>query len=113
MLLKVGVAMMLVSLVLAAGVAAVVGLRGENSEISEMDAASRAAFEKNAQEEKQQRKFDPGQKLEIDDEPVEEPAPEEPVSMGAAPEEPVSRKPAHEEEAAPKAPPTPPAAPIP
>src|SRR5918994_327748 len=122
MLLKVGVAMMLVSLMLAAGVAAVVGLRGENSEISEMDAASRAAFEKNAQEEKQQRKFDPGQKLEIDDEPVEEPAPEEPVSTGSAPEEPVStgsapeepvsRKPAHEE-ATPKASPTPPAAPIP
>jgi sortase A len=119
MLLKVGVALMVISLVLAIGVAAVVGLRGEAPETSEIAAQSRAVVEKNAQEEeKQQRKFDPGQKLEIDDEPVEEPeskepAPEEPVSTGSAPEEPVSRKPAHEEEAAPKAAPTPPAAPVP
>ena len=109
MLLKVGMALMVISLVLAAGAAAVVGLKGEAPETSEIAAQSRAAVEKKAQEEeKQQRKFDPGQKLEIDDEPVEEPAPEEP-----APEEPVSRKPAHEEEAAPKAAPTPPAAPVP
>ena len=111
MLLKVGLALMVVSLVLAAGVAAVVGLRGEDPETAAIASQSRAAVEKKAQEE-EQRKFDPGQKLEIDDEPVEKPAPEEPVSAGSAPEEPVSRKPAHQE-AVPKAPPTPPAAPVP
>ncbi len=75
MLLKVGMAMMLVSLVLAAGVAAVVGLRGEDPETAAVPAVSQAAVEKTA-EEKQQRKFNPGQKLEIDDGPTKESAPE-------------------------------------
>jgi sortase A len=93
MLLKVGVALMVLSLVLATGVAAVVGLRGEAPETSEIAAESRAAVEKKAQEEeKQQRKFDPGQKLEIDDEPVEEPAPEEPHFEKPTPEKPAFTK---------------------
>ncbi len=74
MLLKVGVAMMLVSLVLAAGVAAVVGLGGENPETAAVPTASQAAVEKTG--EKEQREFDPGQKLEINDEPAKESATE-------------------------------------
>jgi sortase A len=75
MLLKVGVAMMLVSLVLATGVVAVVALRSENPETTPISSESRAA-EEAVEEEKQQREFDPGQKLEIDDEPGTESAPE-------------------------------------
>jgi sortase A len=82
MLLKVGVAMMLVSLVLATGVVAVVALRSENPETTPISSESRAA-EEAVEEEKQQREFDPGQKLEIDDEPVEEQAPEEPAPEAA------------------------------
>jgi sortase A len=78
MLLKVGAAMMLVSLVVATGVAAVVVLRGEAPETAAVPAGSRAAAEKTA-EEKQQREFDPGQKLEIDDEAGKE-AGKEPTS---------------------------------
>jgi sortase A len=87
MLLKVGVTMMVVSLVLAAGVAAaVVLLREENTQTSPVPAGSRAASEKSVQE----KEFDPGQKLEIDDEPAAEgSAPKE-----APPEERASKSPA-------------------
>ena len=113
MLLKVGLTMMLVSLVLATGVAAVVGLRGESPETTTISPESRAAVEKKAEEEKQQREFDPGQKLEIDDGPAKEPTSKkptskEPVPKRPAPQEPVSKKPAPREKA-PKLPPTPPA----
>ncbi len=99
MLLKVGVATMLFSLVLAAGVAAVVGLRGENAETAALSAKSQAATEKAAEEKK--REFDPGEKLEIDDEPVEEPAsngsaPKEPAPKESAAKESASRNPARE-----------------
>lgn len=99
MLLKAGAVMMLVSVVLAAGVAAVVGLRGENAETATLSAKSQAATEKTAEEEK--REFDPGEKLEIDDEPVEEPAsnysvPKEPASKEAAAKESASRNPERE-----------------
>jgi sortase A len=97
MLLKVGIVMMLGSLVLAAGVAAVFGLQNKDP-VPVIPTGSRAAVEQKAQKEEKQREFDPGQRLEIDDEPVEE----------SAPEQPVSRKPARQE-IAPKAPPTPPA----
>ncbi len=118
MLLKVGLTMMLVSLVLATGVAAVVGLRGESPETTTISPESRAAVEEKAEEEKQYRKFDPGQKLQIDDGPAKEPTSKkptskEPVPKRPAPQEPVSKKPAPREEA-PKPSPTPPApAPVP
>src|ERR671910_2635114 len=75
MLLKVGVAMMLVSLVLATGVVAVVVLRSENLETTPISSESQAAVEEVVEEDEQQREFDPGQKLEIDDEPGTESAP--------------------------------------
>ncbi len=69
--------MMLVTLVLATGVAAIVVLRGEDPETAAVPAGSRTAVEKPAEEKQQQREFDPGQKLEIDDgagkEPTSEP----------------------------------------
>jgi hypothetical protein len=54
---------------------AVVGLRGENTETAALSAKYQAAAEKSAEEEK--RDFDPGEKLDIDDEPEEEPASKE------------------------------------
>jgi sortase A len=94
MLLKVGVAMMLVSLVLAAGVAAaVVLIRNEDPETTAVSAASRAASEKSAQK---KAAFDPGQKLEIDDED-DEPAIKESASKA-------SKKPAPPTEAPPETP---------
>src|ERR687897_1522225 len=76
MLLKVGLAVMLVSLTLAAGVIAVVALQNEDPDSASIPIGSRAAVEETEEEEKEQREFDPGQKLEIDDEPSTEPAPE-------------------------------------
>jgi sortase A len=63
MLLKVGLATIAVSLMLAAGVAAAVGLRGETAE-TVVSGEPKAAVESLAQE----REFDLGQRLEIDDE---------------------------------------------
>jgi sortase A len=92
MLLKVGVAMMLVSLVLATGVAAaVVLLRGEDPETAAVSAGSRAALEKRAQEKK--AAFDPGQKLEIDEGAAKKPVPREPASEEAPSEQPASEPP--------------------
>jgi hypothetical protein len=72
MLFKVGVAMMLASLVLATGIAALV-LRSEDPETTTVSAEPRSAVvEKTAAE----REFAPGQRLEIDDEPAGKPAPE-------------------------------------
>ncbi len=74
MLLKVGTAMMLCSVALAAVVTVAVGLSGllGGEEITSEDASLEPmAAEVEAQEKK--REFDPGQKLEIDDEPREEP----------------------------------------
>jgi sortase A len=103
MLLKVGLALMLLSLVLAAGVAAAVGLRSGPPETQTVSSVEPRASEKKVEE----KKFDPGKKLEIDDEPgrsddqpVEEPAPK-PRSEGPRPE------------SGPRADPTPPPAPIP
>lgn len=64
MLLKVGLATVAVSLVLAAGVAATVGLRGGTTEPA-ISTESRATAEPPPA---QKREFDPGQRLEIDDE---------------------------------------------
>ncbi len=91
-LLKVGVVTMLVSLVFAAGVGAVVGLRGENAETAALSAKSQAAAEKSAEEEK--RDFDSGEKLDIDDEPDEEPASKESARDEPPPREPASKSPA-------------------
>lgn len=85
MLLKAGAVMMLVSVVLAAGVAAAVSLRGEDAETATLSAKSQAAIEKTAEEKK--REFDPGEKLEIDDEPAEKRA-----SSGSAPKEQASKE---------------------
>ena len=83
MLLRVGLAMMLVSLMLAAGVAAAVVLRSEPSETETVSSLEPRAAEKKAQE----GKFDPGEKLEIDDKPAEESRPEEPRSAEPQPRE--------------------------
>ena len=72
MLLKLGAAMMLVSLVFAAGVATVVGLQREDPETASLPAEPRSAVEKTAEE---GRAFDPGERLEIEDEPAEKPEP--------------------------------------
>src|SRR5918998_489450 len=88
MLLRVGLAMMLLSLMLAAGVAAAVALRSEPPETETVSSVEPRAVEKNAEE----RKFDPGDKLEIDDKPGKEPQPEEPRSEGPRPEEPKERR---------------------
>ncbi len=84
--MKVGVALMLVSLTLAAGVVAVFALQKDEPETTPTSSESRAAVEKNAQEEKQQRKFDPGQKLEIEDGPAKEESPPEPAPVPDWPE---------------------------
>jgi sortase A len=71
MLLKVGLGMMLLSLVLAAGVAVAVGLRGGTPTTmlsSEEPKAAETPTEK-------KRGFDPGKKLEIDDEASKESQP--------------------------------------
>ncbi len=83
MLLRVGLAMMLVSLMLAAGVAATVVLRSEPSETETVSSVEPQAAEKKAPG----RKFDTGEKLEIDDKPAKESRPEEP-----RPAEPQPRK---------------------
>jgi len=86
MLLKIGVTMMLVSLVLATGtVAAVVLLRGEDPQISTVSAGSRDISEKPTPK----NEFDPGQRLEIDDEP----AAEDSAPIEASPKERASKKP--------------------
>ncbi len=74
MLLRVGLAMMLLSLIFTAGVAAAVALRSEPPETETVSSVEPRAVEKKAEE----RKFDPGEKLEIDDKPGKEPQPEEP-----------------------------------
>jgi hypothetical protein len=92
MLLKIGVTMMLVSLVLATGtVAAVVLLRGEDPQISTVSAGSRDTSEKPTPK----NEFDPGQRLEIDDEQpaAEDSAPIEASPKGRASKKPESKKP--------------------
>ncbi len=85
MLLRVGVIMVLFSLVLAAGVAAVVLLRGE-SPTTALSSAEQQAVETP----EKKREFDPGKKLEIDDEPEKEsqpkPAPQERPKSKSRPE---------------------------
>jgi sortase A len=77
MLLKVGLAMILVSITLAVGVAvAVVGFRGEKTS----ETAAVSSVEPQADETAAEREIDPGEKLEIDDgsgkdEPREKPRP--------------------------------------
>jgi hypothetical protein len=88
MLLRVGLAMMLLSLIFTAGVAAAVALRSEPPETETVSSVEPRAVEKKAEE----RKFDPGEKLEIDDKPGKEPQPEEPRSEGPRPEEPKERR---------------------
>jgi sortase A len=78
MLLKAGAAIILVSLALAAGAMAVFGFPGGGSEDEILPAEPQAAVEETV-EEKKKEEFDPGEKLEIDDEPREEPKPEEPA----------------------------------
>src|SRR3712207_1465348 len=74
MLLKVGVAIMLVSVTLAVGVASVVVHQNEETEAAGRLVGFRAAaVEEAVDEDKEQRKFDPGKKLEIDDEPASVP----------------------------------------
>ena len=67
MLFKAGVATIAVSLVLVAGVAAAVGLRGETAE-TVVPAEPKIAVESPAQE----REFDLGRRLKIDDEVYED-----------------------------------------
>jgi len=63
MLLKAGTVMILVSLLLAAGVAVAVVLRSERAETAALSAEPQGAVVKT----QEKGKFDPGQKLEIDD----------------------------------------------
>jgi sortase A len=100
-LLKVGVITIVVSLVFAAGVGAVVGLRGENTETAALSAKSQAAAEKKAAEE-EKREFDPGEILNIHDEPDEEPAPKESAREEPPPREPASKSPAREPRSEPR-----------
>ncbi len=97
MFLKVGAAMMLFSLVLAAGVTAAIVFQDEAPETATLSAESKAA-EKAAE----QRKFDPGKELDIDDgsgkdeRPGEKPKVDdepgkEPASRGQASREPASK----------------------
>ncbi len=88
MLLRVGLAMMLVSLMLAAGVAAAVALRSEPPETEPVSSVEPRAAEKKAKE----RTFDPGEKLEIEDELAREsqsegPQPKEPQPKDSRPKE--------------------------
>jgi sortase A len=99
-LLKVGVITMLVSLVFAARVGAVVCLRGENTETAAFSAKSQAVAEKSAEEEKID--FDPGEKLDIDDEPEEEPASKESAREEPPAREPASKSPAREPRSEPR-----------
>jgi sortase A len=107
MLLKVGMAMMLVSLVLATGAAAVVLLvRDEDPQTAAVSAGSRAASEETVEEKK--REFDPGQKLEIDEVEIDEEVAKKPAPREPASEESPSAEPASEPNSG-----VPPAAPIP
>jgi sortase A len=94
MLLKMGVVMMLLSLMLAAGVAAIAAFRNEAPETA--TAVARSAPEKPAVEE---RKFDPGQKLEINDNSDKRPPSEKLSSKEPSPKEPSSKKPVSKESA--------------
>ncbi len=109
MLLRLGVIMALFALALAAGVAVLIGLRGEE-EVSSM--ATLSSVEPQATEmtaATKENKFDLGEKLEIDDEPREEPSPEPPRERPKPRPEPTPEK----EEAKPTEETTPLPAPIP
>ncbi len=83
MLLRVGVIMVLFSLVVAAGVAAVVLLRGESP------TTALSSEEQAVETPEKKREFDPGKKLEIEDEPRQEkakPAPRERPKSKSRPE---------------------------
>ncbi len=89
MLLRLGAAMMLLSLVLAAGVAVVTGLRGkETPSIATLSSTESRAAEITATKE---NKFDPGKKLEIEEPRQEEPPPEPPREKPKLRPEPVAR----------------------
>ncbi len=91
MLLKIGVTMMVVSLVLATGaVAGVVLLRGEDPQISAVPAGARGTT---PEKPTPKNEFDPGQRLEIDD---EQPAAEDSAPVGAPSKGRASKKPASE-----------------
>ena len=87
MLLKVGAAMMLSAVALALVVAAVVALSGPAEQETAVGAASVEPLSSEATEAKK-NEFDPGEKLDIDDEPPEETRPEpesrEPAAEPAA-----------------------------
>src|SRR5215210_1832188 len=80
MFLKVGVAMLAVSLVIAVSVAAAVNLRTETASSVELRADAEKATQVGESDQiARQREFNPGQKLEIDDDSGKsEPAEEEP-----------------------------------
>ena len=113
MLLKVGAAMMVLAVALAAVVAAVVGLSGPEEEAISQTASVEPVSSPAQEQEK--RKFDPSEKLVIDDEPKEEPAQEEPAREKPTKEKPVREKPTREEPPAKKseAPPQPTQVPAP
>jgi sortase A len=95
MLLKVGAAMMLCAVALAAVVAAVLALSGPDEETLSQT-ASVEPLSTSAQE-REKREFDPGEKLVIDDEPKEEPAQEEPAREKPTREKPARDEPTREE----------------
>ncbi len=74
MLLKVGVALILFSLALGAVVVTAVAFRADSPEAPAFSAEPRAAEITKTKE----REYNPGEKLEIDDEPRERPKREEP-----------------------------------
>ena len=84
MLLKVGAAMMLFSLLLAAGVAAAISFRGEEAPSTTALSSTEEPKAVGAPAE-EEREFEPGEKLEIDDEPGKEVAPEPAPGKGPAP----------------------------
>ena len=85
MLLRVGVAMMVVSVALALVVAVLVGLLGpDEEETASQQAASVEPVSSDAAQ-REKREFDPGEKLEIDDEPPEPPKQREAQKTTALP----------------------------
>ena len=101
MLLKVGTALMLFAVALAAVVVVVViFLSGPDEETASQAASVEPVSSEATKQEKKEEEFDPGQKLEIDDEPAEkdEPEPAEPVEPAEPEETPQPRDEEREED---------------
>jgi sortase A len=84
-LLRIGVAMMIFSVAAAAVVAVLVGFLGSDEETASQQAASVEPVSSDATQ-REKREFDPGEKLEIDDEPPKQREAQKKTTLPVAPQ---------------------------